>query len=231
VKTVHYYGLDLRPENHLPVIGFSLYDHRMSDGDHSATAPAAADAGDPSAARSNDRVAAATRLGVIRPVDLEDAEGLAGLYRANREHLVPFVEIRDQSFFTPEGQHARIARAIEAAAAGESWRFAILDGDSLAGTIGVTNVIRGPVQGAKLGYWVAHGRDGKGLATRAVAEVSRFAFEGAGLHRLEAWTLVDNHASQRVLEKNGFSRFGIARGLLLIDGEWRDHILFERIAE
>jgi ribosomal-protein-alanine N-acetyltransferase len=203
----------------------------MSDGDQSATAPAAADPDGPWPAQQSDVVAAASRFGVIRPVDLNDADELAGLYRANQEHLVPFVEIRDQSFFTPEGQRTRIARAIEAAATGESWRFAILDGESLAGTIGVTNVIRGPVQGAKLGYWVAHGRDGKGLATRAVGEVARFAFEGAGLHRLEAWTLVDNHASQRVLEKNGFSRFGVARGLLLIDSEWRDHILFERIAE
>jgi ribosomal-protein-alanine N-acetyltransferase len=95
----------------------------------------------------------------------------------------------------------------------------------------MTNVIRGPVQGAKLGYWVAHGHDGKGLASRAVGDAVRFAFERARLHRLEAWTLVDNFASQRVLEKNGFTRFGRARGLLLIDGEWRDHVLFERIAD
>lgn len=168
---------------------------------------------------------------VIRPVEVDDAEELAALYRANREHLVPFVEIRDDSFFTADGQRSRIARATDAAAAGESWRFAIVDGEELAGTIGVTNVIRGPVQGAKVGYWVAHGRDGKGLASRAVGEVVEFAFERAGLHRLEAWTLVDNHASQRVLEKNGFTRFGLARALLLIDGEWRDHILFERVAE
>ena len=169
--------------------------------------------------------------GVIRPVQIEDAEELAELYRINQEHLVPFIEIRDESFFTPEGQRSRIARAIDAAAANESWRFAIIDDGQLAGTIGVTNVIRGPMQGAKVGYWVAHGRDGKGLATGAVGEVVTFAFEQAGLHRLEAWTLVDNHASRRVLEKNGFSQFGLARALLLIEGEWRDHILFERIAD
>lgn len=167
---------------------------------------------------------------VIRPVRLEDAEELATLYLENQRHLVPFIEIRDESFFTTEGQRTRIARATESAAAGESWRFAIVDGDALAGTIGVTNVIRGPVQGAKVGYWVAHGRDGKGLATRAVGDVVQFAFDHVRLHRLEAWTLVDNVASQRVLEKNGFTRFGLAKALLLIDGEWRDHLLFERIA-
>ena len=69
-----------------------------------------------------------------------------------------------------------------------------------------------------------------GLATAAVADVIEFSFGEAGLHRLEAGTLVDNHASQRVLEKNGFERYGLARKLLKINGEWRDHVLFERIA-
>jgi len=59
--------------------------------------------------------------------------------------------------------------------------------------------------------------------------VIEFAFGELELHRLEAGTLVDNHASQRVLEKNGFERFGLAHRFLLIAGEWRDHILFERI--
>jgi len=202
----------------------------MSEGDLSAVAPArlaAESAGPPGAASAGGLI----ENSVIRPVRLEDAEELADLYRANQEHLVPFIEIRDDSFFTADGQRSRISRAIEASAANESWRFTILDGEELAGTIGVTNVIRGPVQGAKVGYWVAHGRDGRGLATRAVGDVVDFAFVQAGLHRLEAWTLVDNVASQRVLEKNGFARFGLARALLLIDGEWRDHLLFERIAD
>jgi ribosomal-protein-alanine N-acetyltransferase len=51
------------------------------------------------------------------------------------------------------------------------------------------------------------------------------------MHRLEAGTLVDNVASQRVLEKNGFERIGLARAYLRIAGEWRDHILFQRVAE
>ena len=52
-----------------------------------------------------------------------------------------------------------------------------------------------------------------------------------GLHRLEAGTLPDNYASQRVLQKNGFERFGLARRLLLIDGTWQDHVLFERLSD
>jgi ribosomal-protein-alanine N-acetyltransferase len=57
------------------------------------------------------------------------------------------------------------------------------------------------------------------------------AFGSLGLHRLEAGTLVDNPASQRVLEKNGFELVGLARNYLHIGGEWRDHLLYQRTAE
>jgi ribosomal-protein-alanine N-acetyltransferase len=32
-----------------------------------------------------------------------------------------------------------------------------------------------------------------------------------------------------VLEKSGFEAIGIARGYLHIGGEWRDHMLFQRL--
>jgi ribosomal-protein-alanine N-acetyltransferase len=64
-----------------------------------------------------------------------------------------------------------------------------------------------------------------------VAALVEIAFGELELHRLEAGTLVDNFGSQRVLEKNGFERYGLARRFLLIGGEWYDHVLFERIAD
>ncbi len=36
-----------------------------------------------------------------------------------------------------------------------------------------------------------------------------------------------NVASQRVLERNGFVRFGLAPEYLNIDGRWQDHILYQ----
>ena len=72
--------------------------------------------------------------------------------------------------------------------------------------------------------------NGRGLATRAVAEVADHAFGALELHRLEAGTRIGNHASQRVLEKNRFERIGVARRYLLIAGEWVDHVLFQRVA-
>ena len=48
---------------------------------------------------------------------------------------------------------------------------------------------------------------------------------------VEAGTPVDNLASQRVLERDGFERIGLAARYLLIAGEWRGHVLFQRVAD
>lgn len=69
------------------------------------------------------------------------------------------------------------------------------------------------------------------MATRAAAQVLADCFGRHGLHRVEAGTLVDNLASQAVLRRNGFTLIGSAPRYLRIAGEWRDHLLFQRLAD
>ena len=163
---------------------------------------------------------------MIRLLTTDDAEELAALYRSNREFLAPFEPARDDAYFTATVQRGRLERPDDA----DWWRWAILDGGAIAGMIALNDVMRGALQMGTVGYWVDRERNGRGLASAAVADVVAFAFGAAGLHRLEAGTLPDNVPSQRVLTKNGFERFGYAKELLLIDGTWRDHVLFERVA-
>ena len=164
-------------------------------------------------------------MSVIRPLVAADADALVEIRVANREFLAPFDPAREDAFFTRDGQ-------LNWLASGNGIRFAILDDDgALAGSISLSEITRGPLQSAIVGYWVDRRRNGKGLASRAVAAVVDHAFGELALHRVEAGTLLDNVASQRVLERNRFTRIGIARKHLLLGGEWRDHILFERLAD
>ena len=160
----------------------------------------------------------------IRPLTVRDAPDLLALRLANREFIAPFDPVRPEEFFT-------LAAQTEIAHNADGLRFAILDGGELAGMIALSNVVYGAFRSANLGYWVDAKRNGRGLATRAVAALAEHAFGALGLHRLEAGTLVDNPASQRVLEKNGFELVGLARNYLHIGGEWRDHLLYQRTAE
>lgn len=161
---------------------------------------------------------------VTRPLRPEDAGELSALLVENREFLAPFEPVRDERFFTIDGQRERIENDA-------SHPFAILAGSHIAGTVTVSNVVHGPFQSADLGYWVAERLSGRGLATSAVGQVVEIAFGELGLHRLEAATLVDNVPSQRVLEKNGFEPIGLARRYLQVAGDWRDHLLFQRTAD
>ena len=164
---------------------------------------------------------------MIRPIRPEDAEELAALYLANRDFLAPFEPVRSPGFFTAETQRERIA----ARAADGFHQFAILDGDAIAGTINVFHIVREALQSGTIGYWVDEARNGRGLATKAVEDVVAYMFRELGLHRAEAATLVDNVASQRVLEKAGFERIGLAPRYLRINDVWRDFLLFQRLVD
>jgi ribosomal-protein-alanine N-acetyltransferase len=51
-------------------------------------------------------------------------------------------------------------------------------------------------------------------------------FDSLELHRLEAACLPANVASIKLLERTGFTREGMARRYLKINGVWQDHLLY-----
>jgi ribosomal-protein-alanine N-acetyltransferase len=62
-----------------------------------------------------------------------------------------------------------------------------------------------------------------------LGETIALAFGELGLHRIQAETLLSNVASQRVLDRNGFVRIGMAPTYLKIAGQWQDFILYQLI--
>jgi ribosomal-protein-alanine N-acetyltransferase len=60
-----------------------------------------------------------------------------------------------------------------------------------------------------------------------VREIVTAAFERLGLHRIEASTQLPNVGSQRVLERCGFTRIGVAPRYLKVDGDWKDVALYQ----
>jgi ribosomal-protein-alanine N-acetyltransferase len=101
----------------------------------------------------------------------------------------------------------------------------------LLGGITLSNVTRGMTQTATIGYWMGERFANRGHMSAAVSALSPFAFTALRLHRLEAACLPHNRASMRLLEKVGFRREGLARGLVCINGRWQDHIVFALLSE
>ena len=67
---------------------------------------------------------------------------------------------------------------------------------------------------------------GHGYGTEAHRLLVRYLFVHTPVHRIEAATEVGNIAEQRALEKAGFTREGLLRGIGWRDGAWRDGVWF-----
>lgn len=107
--------------------------------------------------------------------------------------------------------------------------FGIWEDAALAGTLSLSNVIRGPMLSATIGLWLDQDARGRGIGKRAIALACQTAFEELQLHRLDAGVQPANLASLGALRANGFTEIGLARGYLLIAGRWTDHLLLERL--
>jgi ribosomal-protein-alanine N-acetyltransferase len=163
-----------------------------------------------------------------RLVTLDDVPVLAALLRRNRAFLAPWEPLRGEDYFTVEGQRDIVRRALDDHERGTSLPHVILDElGQVVGRITLNGIVRGAFQSCSVGYWVSESHNGRGLATAALGDIVRTAFEELGLHRVQAETLLHNDASQRVLQRNGFVRIGWAPAYLKIAGRWQDHVLFQ----
>ena len=85
--------------------------------------------------------------------------------------------------------------------------FLFIDGRNMIGEIGY-------VLGKK--YW------NKGIMTEAVREVIEFGFEQLNLNRIQARCIVENIASERVMQKVGMKFEGVLREVVFVKGRFWD---------
>ena len=102
--------------------------------------------------------------------------------------------------------------------------------DAPVGVIGLSS-IHPRFRTALLWYALGDPRfAGQGLTGRAAAEVVRIGFQELDLRAINAWVVVGNEASVRILENIGFRRIGRQRRCHLIEGRRRDRLLFDIVS-
>ena len=163
-----------------------------------------------------------------RLLDPSDAPALLEIAREDAAFFAPWEPLHDDQWLTEEAQLEVVQEKLDQYRLGIGLPHAVLDDDgALVGRITLNNIVRGAFQSCSIGYWIRSAANGRGHATAAVRTMLRVAFDDLGLHRVEAGTLVHNTGSQRVLERNGFVRFGLAPQYVRIAGRWQDHVLFQ----
>jgi len=147
----------------------------------------------------------------LQLVCLDHAPALLEFERENRAYFAASVPDRGDEFFAEFDM--RYAQLLEWQAAGTDYfHLLVAEHGEVVGRVNLTEVADGS---AELGYRIAQKITGQGLATAAVGKVRELAATKYGLTRLRARVTLDNPASRKVLEHNGF----VAGGSLTLNGK------------
>lgn len=122
----------------------------------------------------------------------------------------------------------RFARGFRTSGEGIEWAAIRRSDDRLIGSFGLKRT-DWRARSTEIGYWVAPWARGAGLAGEAVLGIARWLFEAQGFERLALRAANGNVASQRVAEKAGFTREGIARNAGFTNAGRVDLVVFSLI--
>ncbi|MEK3936464.1 GNAT family protein [Sporosarcina sp. FSL W7-1349] len=169
----------------------------------------------------------------LRILTEEDAVIFTALLSANREYWSVFEPRHEDSYFTVSVQREKIREALYQMRNRREYNFGIFDAETsrLIGHISLYSIKRLPFSSGFVGYSIDEAETGRGLGTEALDLVTKFAFEKLALHRIEAFVSPRNSGSVKVLEKSGYTREGLLRKLLYINGVWEDHYMYAMVED
>lgn len=111
------------------------------------------------------------------------------------------------------------------------WVFEAGNPYKIIGTVSFQNMIYNVYKSCQIGYKFHKNYQSKGYATEAVTHACKEVFETMDIHRIEAYTMPENTPSKRLLERVGFTYEGLSRDRALIQGEWKNHLLYSLLSE
>ncbi|MFD5411516.1 GNAT family N-acetyltransferase [Streptomyces nojiriensis] len=131
---------------------------------------------------------------------------------------------------SPEDAERWIAERTAEWEAGSAFAFSVVDGaDTVLGQVSVGSVNRRHSVGW-VSYWTTAAARSRGVASHGCRALARWAFDEAGLFRLELGHRVNNPGSCRVAHAAGFAVEGRQRQKLAYDGIRYDVGLHARLA-
>lgn len=169
----------------------------------------------------------------LREPTLADFEQWSKLRRDSRAFLEPWEPRWADDELARSGWRNRIRRYREEFAAGTAVPYLLFETGHgrLVGGITLGNIRYGVSQSAHVGYWMGERYAGQGYMQDAVRTLVSHAFGVMRLHRIEAACIPGNTRSIHVLEKVGFTREGLLRSYLRINGIWQDHYIYGLVAD
>jgi ribosomal-protein-serine acetyltransferase len=165
----------------------------------------------------------------LRLLEEVDAEELAALVVANRDHLVPWMPWAG-SERTAEDVLPFIRATRKQVADNDGLQTAIVDpGGAIVGMVGFHRVDWLNRQ-TSIGYWLARDEQGRGTMTAAVRALVDHAFGTWKLNRVTIEAAVENARSRGVPERLGFREEGVLRQAGRVGDRVLDHVVYGMVA-
>ena len=160
-----------------------------------------------------------------------NAASLILFYKNNKVHLEDSMPIRDLSFYTDDYWNEQISQYSKVFEKGSSLRFILMDEDKVIGTMTFDQIVYGVFRSCYLGYSLDMNYQGKGIMTKSLQFGLDYVMNELRLNRVMANYVPQNYRSGKLLRRLGFEREGYARKYLMLNGEWKDHILTSLISD
>ncbi|WP_237047575.1 GNAT family N-acetyltransferase [Lentzea guizhouensis] len=137
---------------------------------------------------------------MLRKLSEDDAPELVRVVRESLPHLRPWLEWATDSYDHATAE-AFLVAAVEGWARGTLFDQAITSDGAIVGVVSAGR----EDDLVEIGYWLHPAHTGRGLVTRAVAEVVELAFGLPGVRRVQIWHDEANVASGAVPRRLGFT--------------------------
>ena len=161
----------------------------------------------------------------LRPFRVSDAAAIADACRdpdIPRYTMMPELMTEAQARQWVEHGHSWWSRGLA--------RFAVTmpPSDDCAGQMGMQFDFA--ARRAEAFYWLHPRARGRGIAVDALNLVTEWAFRDHAIVRVQLTTHLDNHRSQHVAQRCGFSREGVLRAWQPVKDEQPDLVMWSRLA-
>lgn len=158
---------------------------------------------------------------------LEACAAILRYRELNRDHLSAWEPIRPDSFYTLNGVESQLKDWVEQISNGTAvhWLLKLQRSSEVIGQCSFTNIVQGAFQACHLGFSLGRQYEGQGLMLEALEAVIPNIFQTRGLHRIMANYQPANTRSEKLLQRMGFEKEGLAKSYLKINGRWADHVL------
>ena len=168
---------------------------------------------------------------IVSVLTPDDYELLAKYERDNRSYLSQWEPIRSAEYFSLEETQKRLKLNFQDFKLGSSISLVGFDKSKseIIGLCSFSNIVHGVFQACNLGYSISAKKQGKGLMFEMLHASIQYVFTEYNLHRIMANYIPSNTRSEKLLDRLGFKKEGLAKSYLKISGSWQDHVLTSKI--